>query len=440
MKSNKNLNKIVLAAEYLVDNQVGIINNVKEYLKEPGDPNFFCYFAKASNTSAFCNQENFSDSGGASYSKDIALAKAIGEAVERYCSAIYDKNEFCYASQKLASFDCVDVSKFNPYAPSQYLNPNFPFTKIDEETPIYWVPALDLESNNTRYVPAQSVYIPYSGSKKPYYEPLFSQPISTGLACHESFEQAAISAIYEVIERDAFTITWQSGMSRPQISLKSLSPLNSMIVEKLQYKDSVLNIFNITLDSGIPTILSTLRFFRANSPALVVATATDLNPEIAVRKSLEELAHTRRYAQFLLNLEPLVEDYSKIISQRQHLRFWCDHKNMPMASFLFGSKEVINFNSILNEDQGCVKKNIKLVSKKIKETGYNIYLKDITSSDVETLGLYVVRALIPGYHPLQIGHNIRALGVKRLWEIPQKFGSTSIKPETGDINLPHPFP
>jgi ribosomal protein S12 methylthiotransferase accessory factor len=42
------------------------------------------------------------------------------------------------------------------------------------------------------------------------------QPISTGMACHCSPAEAAITAVCEVIERDAFSITWQAMLAPPR--------------------------------------------------------------------------------------------------------------------------------------------------------------------------------------------------------------------------------
>ncbi len=56
-------------------------------------------------------------------------------------------------------------------------------------------------------------------------------------------------------------------------------------------------------------------------------------------------------------------------------------------------------------------------------------LCDLTTPDVNELGLQVVRAIIPGFHPLVVGHQIRSLGGKRLWTVPQKLGYTKNAPK-----------
>ena len=77
-----------------------------------------------------------------------------------------------------------------------------------------WVPAMDPLTNEVVYVPAAMVFVPYFFYQGSGDSPI-AQPISTGLACHVSPEQASLNAVCEVIERDAFTITWQARLSRP---------------------------------------------------------------------------------------------------------------------------------------------------------------------------------------------------------------------------------
>ena len=67
-------------------------------------------------------------------------------------------------------------------------------------------------------------------------------------------------------------------------------------------------------------------------------------------------------------------------------------------------------------------------------------MADLTTPDVEELGLKVLRCVIPGFHPLFMGHNLRALGGSRLWEVPQKLGYRGINREFRDNPAPHPYP
>ena len=428
--------------EYLVDERIGIIRYVKEVPREAGAPDFFHFYARACNTGAFGRQRNFADSGGASAERSVAAAKAIGEAVERYCSAIYDVEDFPLCSFESAPFQCVPPGEFALYSRQQYAGTDFPYVPFEETTPVRWAPAREPGSGDIRHVPASMVVLPYRYDPDNGELPI-AQSISTGLACHRSPEEAAVSAICEVIERDAFTITWQARLGVPRIRTETLSDLNSDLVGRFESAGSAVSMFNLAMDHGVPTILSVLRAWDAGEPALVFAASTDPDPEKAARKSLEELAHTRRLAQQLTtDLPPLAAapDYENVVNQDCHVRLYCDQANVPLADFLFASDERMDFRGIENLATGDPGRDLEILVGKVRAVNHRVLLADLTTEDVASLGLAVVRALIPGFHPLFMRHSLRALGGARLYEVPQKLGYEGITRESGDNSAPHPYP
>jgi ribosomal protein S12 methylthiotransferase accessory factor len=197
------------------------------------------------------------------------------------------------------------------------------------------------------------------------------------------------------------------------------------------------------LDHGIPTILSVLQHSNPEIPAMVFAASTHLDPESAVRGSLEELAHTRRMATNLKNTRPPISpnpDHKNIVDQDGHVQLYCDQSNFHLAQFILGSEPTLDFQNIPNLSTGNPQQDLQIYLKRIEGTQHQVLLKDLTTPDIEDLGLKVVRALIPGFHPLFLGHVIRALGGRRLWEVPQKMGWEGISIETGDNPFAHPFP
>jgi ribosomal protein S12 methylthiotransferase accessory factor len=440
--STPDLEQLSNLVENLVDRSVGIIQDIYQVSREPGAPDFFHYVAKASNTLALCEQKNSSIGSGTSSNRASALAKALGEAVERYCSAIYDKEELPLTSFTDASFSCIPPGDFALFSQDQYSQTDFRFSPLDIDIPFRWVQASDLVKGKPCFVPAAMVFLPYFFDREKNEHPI-TQPISTGLACHGSRTKAILSAICEVIERDAFTITWQARLGRPQINVETLSALNRDLVQRLERIKSTVTLLNLTMDVGIPTVLSVLRSHVPEAPALVFAASADLNPEEAVRKSLEELAHTRRLAQLLkTNLPPCIPDsnFENVVNQDIHVRLYCDHNNTHLADFIFESQQRIGFDEIENLATGDPEIDLRTLLEKVEKVRHRILVVDLTTPDVSESGLFVFRALIPGFHPLFMGHGIRALGGSRLWQVPQKLGYQGITKLSGDNPAPHPFP
>jgi ribosomal protein S12 methylthiotransferase accessory factor len=427
----------------LLDPRVGIIQFAGELPIEAGAPNFFHFYAKVCNTEAFDPRKNFAAGGGASTERASALAKAIGEGVERYCSAQYDLEELPLYSWEKAPFRCVEPDAFALYGSAQYAAPGMLYVPFENTTPVRWAPTLDPLNEETWYVPAGMVFLPYVYYQGSDDAPIV-QPVSTGLACHLSAQEAALSGLCEVVERDAFMITWQARLSAPHIRLDSLSDANLDRVERFQRAGATIMMLDITLDTGIPTILSVFRHPSPHAPPIGFATATALNPEDAVRKSLEELAHTRNYMQHITSWLPRLvtapPEYENIVDQRTHLNFWCDHAHTALADFIFASSERKSFKDIPNLATGRPHEDVLLACRRIRAIGHQVLLADVTTEDVASLGLSVMRAVIPGFQPLQMGYAYRPLGGSRLWEIPQKLGYRGITRESGDNPVPHPFP
>ncbi len=438
----QSLRRLFDAWEYIVDDRVGIIQFVAEVPREPGSPDFFHFFAQACNTAAFCGQTNFGNTGGASTHRGVAMAKAAGEAIERYCAAIYDVEDLPFHSYTNVPFRCVPPSDFALLSAGQYRTAEVSLVPFEEDTPVCWARAVDPLQGEVWHLPAAMVYIPYQYDLRRGENPI-AQPISTGLACHCSYWEAAASAICEVIERDAFTITWQAMLTPPQIRLASLSAANRDRVSRFERAGYEVTLFNITMDTGVPTVLAVSRSRVPDAPPLVPAGAASLDPEQAVCKSLEELEHTRRYSQqILLDLPRLPEDptYRNVRNQTAHLNFWCNRENAALADFLFASPLRIDFQEIADLSTGDTGLDLQALLKRVAHTGHRALLCEVTTPDVAEVGLSVVRAIIPGFHPLVVGHSIRSLGGKRLWTVPQRLGYKGTTPEEGDNPVPHPYP
>ena len=437
------LARLTGVADVLVDPTVGIIHSLREVRVESGGPAFFHYAARAADTGAFVRQRNFRNSGGAAVTRGTAMAKSIGEAVERYCSAIYEVDEMPLASFAAADFEAVGPGEFALYSDAQYDRPGFPWTRFEADTPVRWTPATDLADGRTVHVPAARVFMPYT-----YYlgtgEAPIDQPISTGMACHCSLAEATLGGICEVVERDAVMIAWQAMLAPPQIRVETLSDANYDLVQRFDRAGCRVTMLDLSIDHGIPVILSCALGRTAGSPALVVAGSASPDPEEAARKSLEELAHTHRYSHFvnaeLDRMVPDPPDYESVADQMTHLNFYVDEANLQLADFLLASKQRRDFDEIASIASGDPAEDVRRCVERIRGVGERVLVSELTTPDVGELGLHVVRAIVPGFQPLHMGYPLRALGGRRLWEVPAALGYAGVTKAGGDNPAPHPYP
>lgn len=178
-------------------------------------------------------------------------------------------------------------------------------------------------------------------------------------------------------------------------------------------------------------------------PAFVFAASANLDPELALIKALEELAHTRRYSQQVKSKLPPVQqddDWGDVTTQMDHLNFASTHLNKHLFSFMTASHVRRAFEDYENRSTGRAGEDVLEAGRRIELTGHRVLVAELTSSDIASVGLCVCRVLVPGYHPLFMGHSIRALGGKRLYEVPAKIGSDGINSGSQSNPAPHPYP
>jgi len=425
--------------DHLVDPRVGIIRELRELEIDDDEPDFFHYLSTACDTRAFTALRNFGNNGGVGTTRPRAIAKAMGEAVERYCAAIFDDRELIRASYRELHDRATPPEAFALYRPEQHAAPGFPWLPFTEETQVAWTRGRSLIDGGEVLVPAAAVHVPFVYRLSLADVPVM-EPISTGLACGSSREDATCSALCEAVERDAFTITWQARLSRPRVSRDRLP---AEVLDLLRrYEDAGLDveIADITTDLGIPTLLTVAVGRVPTSPAIAVAAACHPSPTTALVKSLEELAHTRKYAAQLMDHTPdvpfdLAGGHPAVKTQREHLRAYCPQASIRHTEFLWASDESRELRRA--EDPAP---SLDALVARVSAAGLEPIACDLTTPDVADLGLAVTRVVVPGLHPLYMGHENRALGGHRLYDVPARMGYDGPAAGEPDNPYPHPFP
>lgn len=426
----------------LVDPRVGIVQSVTALALEADEPNFFHYLSTASDTRSFGALGNYRNNGGVSTERNRALAKAAGEAVERYCSALFVADELPLGRHRDLDLPAPPPERYALYVEEQFSEPGFPWAPFTPDSMVRWVEARALVGDEPRLVPAPMTYVPYHYSPD---EAPIAEPISTGLAAGGSFADAALNGLCEAIERDAFTITWQARQSAPRVSRSTLPDAALDLLERYEAVGLSVEVMDITSDLGVPTLLTVALGNADSSPAVAVAAATDPSPLVALVKSLEELAHTRKYARQVMDFMPPVAvdvaaGHPDVRDQYAHLRFYCPQEAKEFARFLWAGPEERDFGALADFAAPDAAQSLARLVARLDAAGYEAVACDLTTPDVASLGLSVVRVIVPGLHPLFMGHQNRARGGRRLYEVPGRLGRTGLAPGAPDNPYPHPFP
>jgi ribosomal protein S12 methylthiotransferase accessory factor len=424
--------------EYLVDNRVGILHAVHQDREAVGAPNFFHHSAYLCNTQFLTGRTSFPRVGASSAEATRSRELAIHRAVTAYCACFYDDRALLFGSSDALGEACVQPDDFACYGEEQYNAPGFPWIPFNEMTPIRWVAAREAVTENRYYIPASLVFAPYAPDARLGEAPIAPTSV-TGLACDYTLVDAIIAGIYDVITADALVSVWQGQISPPQIRAETLSDHNYDLVSRFERAGERVSLLDCTSQINVPTVMATLSGSVGKPPALVCAAAANLETEIAVTRALENLAHAWRCyretkIQSLRNHN--VISVSEVTTFRGHILFWFDKSNEPLAQFLFGSERRTEFDDMPTRAPNESSEVIATLSSCVKAAGHRMLFVPLTTEDIATCGLYVVRSIIPGFKPIIIGANMQYINGRNR---SLKCLAAGPEPVSGRNVLPHPY-
>ena len=250
--------------------------------------------------------------GGMGFSKNDAMLVCLGEAVERYCCQ-FCADDFWIGSYNDLCGNGVDPESITLFSEKQYCDKLFPFSAFTRETEVKWVNAIDMTKGQSVSVPAALVYMPYANEG---VEPPVTPAISTGLSCESSFEKAVLKGICEVIERDAFTLTWLK-----QVATAELVNIPSDIQETFNYGQIKYRVYDLTSDCGVFVYMVVSQGNSDSGELITVGVGAGLDPVKVLRKAFLENAQGRLC---LIGMVPdkqdwmLDEDFANVLSFDDH--------------------------------------------------------------------------------------------------------------------------
>ncbi|MCI0391367.1 MAG: YcaO-like family protein [Acidobacteria bacterium] len=427
----------------LISPLTGVIHSVEEVTLDPEDEAEVNVFVSSlSEASRFSMPLSSRMNGGIGLSKSVAKARAIGEAVERYCSAFLDPDEVIYDSYEEVADRAVHPGQFALYSANQYASPGFPYPRFDETTRTGWVAGRNLTREEETLVPACLVYLPYRCIHPD--EAILSPAISTGLACHGTFEQAAITALCEVIERDACMIMWLNRLSMPA-ALWEGEPAANRFRELFERSLGDIRLIDVTNDIGIPSFVS-LSFGRINGERYVTAgAASSLDPLTGALKAVTESVNAATVLKIKLKKSKergrgRQADFNEVQSFTDHGLLYCQPEMIEHLAFVYSSPASRELSEVPNLRTGRPGDDLRTCIRLLTARGLEAIVVDLTTEDIAEMGFHVVRVLAPGTIGLNADHQLRFLGGGRLYSAPVDMGYRSRKAAEDDLNpYPHPF-
>lgn len=337
---------------------------------------------------------------GFSYNKSDAILRALGEAIERYSLIPRDRNEVKYFRKNLLPQNRMELSNLS------ILSDKKQFETVDPY-PLGWIKSRKIVDNNPKnyeeiFIPAQLVFVPYHYKES---EPLIQQPISTGAVFHRNIDNALITGILEVLERDAFVTSYYTHNGRYKLNLDKITDKDlTSILNELRRNLLEIHLFDISNITNVHIILC-LIFDKTNTQPLIVSgLGTKFNLKLAIIKSIDEALQLRPWLRDeFMNNNIHITSAKNIHDYLERVAYW--NLNMSIKkikdrlAFYFELDEKKVQDGDLKSNQSLTTKDkIKYLLSLSKKENLDIYYIDITPDFIKDAYI-VIKVIIPQSQP-----------------------------------------
>ena len=408
---------------------------------------------------------------------------AVLEGLERFCGLEpRGKRTTVVDSYANLQADALNPASVGLHEPSQYARPTFPFQALSKDLPMEWVWGYSLTKERPILVPKQLAYYSLGCDGGFVYE------TSNGCALGGTRMEAVFHGILEVVERDAFLLTWYAQLPLPRVDLSSYpdSELQWMIARLRTAAGYDLHFFNATMENGIPTVFVIAKNRRSYGLNLMCSAGSHVDPMRATKSAIQETAGM--LLRFDEKLETKRAEYLQMLRDSSYVRQMDDHSmlyGLPEAEkrlgFLLSEKRPVQsfkeaFSGVGTEEgSGTGPANgvdgvgeaagtganvaggrpgkasgrhldltddLKDLLTVFRRLNMDVIVVDQTSPEISRNGLSCVKVIIPGMLPMTFGHHLTRLeGLGRVLTVPMKLGYTTKPLKRKDLNpYPHPFP
>lgn len=316
--------------------------------------------------------------GGKGISSEHAKASAMMEGFERYSAEKQCENLVTGTVSEISSKgNTIDIESLN--LPKDFKKENIELFNLE------WNICHDLISGDDYYVPSNAIYHPYVLEDNSC-QSLFKSN-TNGLASGNSLEEAILHGMFEVIERDAWSIFELTHKNYKQIDLDSIeSETVNDAISKFSENDIKIKLMDFTADVNIPTIAASADdTLLKDAGLLTLGIGTHLDPEVAVLRALTEVAQSRATQIHGAREDTVRADFARTAGYERMKR---------INKYYFQEEdEKIRLSDIENRSTDSITKDIDIVLDELKSNEIeHVLYYDLTRPE---LNVNVVRVIIP---------------------------------------------
>lgn len=374
-------------------------------------------------------------SGGKGATEAQAQLAAMGEALERYAAVAWDHTRLRVG---LAAADAINPSACVLYSAAQHAQ-GCAYAPWSPETETSWINGIELPSGAPVELPATCVYLI---TPPPRPEDSFTAVNSNGLATGKDLTHAVLGGLQEVIERDAFMISWMNRLPATQIRTPETGCHAAPIIRHYARFGVTLRLLSLHTDQAPYVMMAVAEDPSPGGVFRMIGLGCDLDPTRAVDKAVFELCQLRPgMVARLQAADPAarLKSYTDVVSIEDHALYHAVPANGFEFEFLNGS-EMCDLQDLPSRAQNSPEAELAFISAQAVETGARVAYAEITPADIAPFGPRVVRVIATGLQPIYFGFGGERLGGARLYEAPVRWGLRQEQlTEAGLNRCPHPL-
>jgi ribosomal protein S12 methylthiotransferase accessory factor len=332
-----------------------------------------------------------------------AVLSAVGEAIERYSASLIDPDKIVWKRPDELEGDVLDPRDLGVYSDEQYKRDDFPYVRFDSSIPHPWVLGNWVNESEPVWLPALFVFL----SIELHREQLIAQGTSNGLAASTDKDDAALRAILEIVERDAFMATWLTAHPTQRLQLDdTLDPLLLTVLKGIEGLGATVEVYSLPASVVGTTVLCLALGDGDQYPGVTFGLGCDLDPTAALRQAVLELGQTGPYLLRMMRLGVLkpAEDPGGVREMLDHAAYYFP-KERATAFDRLRSHETI----ALRDLKSVAKRSLKDCAAALAKAGVRVALVDVTSADVATGPFSVMRAVSPDLQPIWYGYGLERI-------------------------------
>ena len=308
--------------------------------------------------------------------REQAMASGVMEAIERYSAEQRDTDDVVVGTYDQAKEAMMTVN------PADLILP-LPVLDVYPVADIAWTRGFEMFRGCHILVPACAVFYPYFPNGD---YPLFKWH-TNGIASGNTMEEAILHALFEDIERDAWSIAEYNDRSNADILIRDKDSVPAQLIAKFEAQGIKVHLKDLTSDLGIPTIGAAADDTVTKDPELLtIGVGTHLNPEIAAIRAITEVAQSRTTHKHGMKINAQLQKKSQELGYE---------KIKAINHMWYGDNEKkIYLEDMPDQSTPYVLDDIEVVLGKLMECGFDqVIAVDLTRPE---LGVPTVRMIVPG--------------------------------------------